>query len=105
MSNDSKASLITCDLSSDIEQNNDVTCGICLEKIKKGVIMKCCKATYHEQCIEEWKKTSKYNNCPNCRKQLSLYKEEMQSRYCGIIFCIYIFVATIFFLVSEYYEK
>tara|TARA_B000000557_G_C20583446_1_gene362353 strand:+ start:278 stop:595 length:318 start_codon:yes stop_codon:yes gene_type:complete len=105
MSSDSKASLITCDLSSDIEQNSDIICGICLEKIKKGVIMKCCKATYHEECIEQWKKKSTYTNCPNCRKQLSPYKEEMQTFYRWFICSIYIFVILIFFLVSEYYEK
>ena len=105
MSNDSKASLITCDLSSDIENNNDVTCGICLEKIKKGVIMKCCKATYHQKCIEEWKKTSKYNNCPNCRKQLSEYKPEMQGFYQCFICGLYIFIVIIFLLVSEEYQS
>lgn len=53
------------------KQKANVTCSICLEKVKDDACQTPCNHDFHKKCIKKWLNTSQYT-CPNCRSALSL---------------------------------
>ncbi|XP_050539529.1 uncharacterized protein LOC126904484 isoform X2 [Daktulosphaira vitifoliae] len=60
------------------DSNNYDECPICLEELVTDITTHTCGKKYHEKCLSNWDKISKFHNCPICRGIL----------YPGCIFCL-----------------
>ena len=60
-----------------IAENANTECAICLEDLKEGEKIKCCKNCHkccHEECINAWlKRQSTIGKCPLCRQPFNIY--------------------------------
>ncbi len=50
-------------------EDEELTCGICLEIFNKPMVVQCCRQTYCNNCITEWLRDN--NSCPNDRQNLT----------------------------------
>lgn len=57
------------------KEEEALLCPICLEEVSekevaenlKAVAVTCCKAVYHQQCLNQWIETANVATCPSCR--------------------------------------
>ncbi|XP_050539541.1 uncharacterized protein LOC126904484 isoform X4 [Daktulosphaira vitifoliae] len=49
------------------DSNNYDECPICLEELVTDITTHTCGKKYHEKCLSNWDKISKFHNCPICR--------------------------------------
>lgn len=66
------SSYVEKNLPSQKEDNQSVTCAICLEKYKSGDNLKTlpCLHKYHNKCIDEWLK--RFAKCPVCQHEVKI---------------------------------
>lgn len=68
-----------------------MSCCICLDDTEKPIKKLDCQHSFHNECIEEWKKTSK--TCPICRREIKNKNnpklEKFLYIYCRIFRAIY----------------
>jgi hypothetical protein len=50
-------------------EDEELTCGICLEILKKPTVVQCCRQTFCSDCITEW--LSSHDTCPHDRQYLT----------------------------------
>merc|ERR1711871_628409 len=60
----------TVEITFNIPEAKDTTCGICLDTYKKEneIVQLPCLHFYHDECISSWFKVN--NSCPVCRKEV-----------------------------------
>ena len=51
-------------------EDEELTCGICLEILNNPKVVQCCRQTYCNDCITEW--LSENKTCPNDRQHLTI---------------------------------
>ena len=51
-------------------KTNSSICTICLDDSRNEMCKLNCKHSFHESCLEEWKKHSQIPNCPLCRSEI-----------------------------------
>jgi hypothetical protein len=53
-------------------EDEELTCGICLGILNKPMVVRCCSQTFCEYCINEWLKNDE--TCPHDRQNLTKYE-------------------------------